>query len=612
MQKTLVFLTSLILIALGVVTASAQPICVSSNPGSVVCQSQAVNPQLSDVLAATQAVGPLRANQSVKMSLSQVLNLPGSTQYVPFNGGVLTGKLTTVGTGAGSAGFSILPGTAPTSPANGDVWTTTAGMFVQAGGNTFGPLGAGGGVNTGTLNALAYYAGAGNQLSALTAVANRVLITNGSSAPTFAATLPVGLTVPGAILQPASYANSAALPAVTSANAGQLGFVANCLNGAETGTGSGCSYEVNTAGSWVPKPTIPTQQVIVGGQALYMGQATLNQGNGSKVATFNGTGTSGDCVSINATGALIDAGAPCGGGSGGAGTVTAGTINQLAWYAASGTAVAGLASVNNAVLGTNGAGVPSLSATLPASLTIPSPTISNPALTGAGTYVGLTGTGRLVTAAGTTTQAGFNILPGVAPTSPVNGDMWSTGSGFFVRYNGGTFPLGTGNGTITGITTPGPVTGGGTSGALTIGCPTCLTSASGGALTATTPLLMTGSAVSIGSQTKPFIFNADQYTTVANATYSVFLSFPYATGSISSVRATTGGSSSPSFTVGIQVNGVNVATCNGLTVSPATPVNATCGSNSIVSGNPVSLVISGTNGSPSNAVIQVTYSASAS
>ncbi len=615
MQKTVVLLAGLLLFTLGLGSAVAQPTCSASNPGSVVCQSQATNLQLTDIVAGTQALGPLRANQSVKISLSQIINLPGSTQYVPLTGGSLVGKLTTAPANAGVAGFNLTPGTAPTAPVNGDAWVTTAGLFVQAGGSTLGPLGAGGGVNTGAANALGYYAGTGNTLSALTAAASRVLVTNASSVPSFATTLPAGLTVPGAVLQSATYANTAALPLVTTANTGQFGYVLNCLNGVETGTGgTGCMYTVNAAGSWIALPSLPTQQITIGGQALYLGQATVNHGTGSTLPTWTGTGTSGNCVSQSANGALQDAGVVCGGGSGGNGTVTAGTINQLAWYSASGTAVAGLASVNNAVLVTSGAGVPSLAATLPTGLTLPSPTISNPALTGAGTYVGLTGTGKLISAAATTTQAGFNLLPGVAPTAPANGDIWSTSAGFFIRYNGGTFPVGAGNGTITGLTPTAPLTGGGPAGALGIGCATCLTSTAGGALVATAPLLLnaTTSTVSMGSQTKLFIFNADAYTTVANATYSIFLNFPFATGSISSVQATTGGTSSPSFAIGVQVNGVNVATCNALTVSPATPVAATCGANSIVSGNPVTLLLSGTSGAPSGSVIQVNYTASAS
>lgn len=57
----------------------------------------------------------------------------------------------------------------------------------------------------------------------------------------------------------------------------------------------------------------------------------------------------------------------------GGGTVNAGTINQLAWYAATGRAVSGLATVNNGVAVTNGSGVPSISTTLPNALAMQQP-----------------------------------------------------------------------------------------------------------------------------------------------------------------------------------------------------------------------------------------------
>jgi Head domain of trimeric autotransporter adhesin len=44
--------------------------------------------------------------------------------------------------------------------------------------------------------------------------------------------------------------------------------------------------------------------------------------------------------------------------------------------------------------------------------------------------------GRLVTAVGTTTKAGVNIPHGAAPTSPANGDVWSTTGGLFIQING--------------------------------------------------------------------------------------------------------------------------------------------------------------------------------
>lgn len=44
--------------------------------------------------------------------------------------------------------------------------------------------------------------------------------------------------------------------------------------------------------------------------------------------------------------------------------------------------------------------------------------------------------GALGTAASTTLKSGLNVAPGVAPTSPVNGDFWLTSVGFFGRVNG--------------------------------------------------------------------------------------------------------------------------------------------------------------------------------
>lgn len=60
----------------------------------------------------------------------------------------------------------------------------------------------------------------------------------------------------------------------------------------------------------------------------------------------------------------------------GSGVINTGSINQLAWYAANGTTLSGLSTANNGVLVTSAGGVPSISSTLPSSLTIPSPKIT--------------------------------------------------------------------------------------------------------------------------------------------------------------------------------------------------------------------------------------------
>jgi hypothetical protein len=57
-----------------------------------------------------------------------------------ITGGNMTGPLVTASSTAGVAGFSILPGTAPTSPVNGNMWMTAAGLFAQVNGGTVGPF----------------------------------------------------------------------------------------------------------------------------------------------------------------------------------------------------------------------------------------------------------------------------------------------------------------------------------------------------------------------------------------------------------------------------------------------------------------------------------------
>lgn len=72
---------------------------------------------------------------------------PDTTYYtLDIKGtGLFSGLLSTAATATAGAGFNLAPGTAPTSPNNGDLWTTSAGLYVQINGGTVGPLGAGGG-----------------------------------------------------------------------------------------------------------------------------------------------------------------------------------------------------------------------------------------------------------------------------------------------------------------------------------------------------------------------------------------------------------------------------------------------------------------------------------
>lgn len=62
--------------------------------------------------------------------------------YRPLNpaGGTMTGPLRTSPSTINAAGLNVPPGIAPSVPITGDVWTTSAGIFVRLNGATVGPL----------------------------------------------------------------------------------------------------------------------------------------------------------------------------------------------------------------------------------------------------------------------------------------------------------------------------------------------------------------------------------------------------------------------------------------------------------------------------------------
>lgn len=78
------------------------------------------------------------------------MNAEGSTAEITITAGqTLTGGLLlTTASATGTAGFRLPAGTAPTSPTNGDMWTTSSGLFVRINGATVGPLAAAGATQT--------------------------------------------------------------------------------------------------------------------------------------------------------------------------------------------------------------------------------------------------------------------------------------------------------------------------------------------------------------------------------------------------------------------------------------------------------------------------------
>jgi len=98
------------------------------------------------VMGTTAAI----ATERCLISGGGALPTPSATQVVISAGGIVTGAGITAGalvltlaSAVGGAGFRLPPGAAPTSPVNGDLWTTTAGLFARINGSTVGPYGAG-------------------------------------------------------------------------------------------------------------------------------------------------------------------------------------------------------------------------------------------------------------------------------------------------------------------------------------------------------------------------------------------------------------------------------------------------------------------------------------
>jgi hypothetical protein len=151
-----------------------------------------------------------------------------------------------------------------------------------------------------------------------------------------------------------------------------------------------------------------------GGTGVNNGTSTLTLGGslittGAFSSTFNMTGATN--VTFPTSGTLATT-------STASGIINAGLINQLAWYAANGTAVSGLSTAPSGVLVTSAASVPSISTTLPNGLAMGTPgslTLTN--ATGL-PISGITGLGT-----GVATALGQNV----------------TGSGGIVLANGPTF-----------------------------------------------------------------------------------------------------------------------------------------------------------------------------
>ena len=198
----------------------------------------------------------------------------------------------------------------------------------------------------------------------------------------------------------------------------------------------------------LPQSIATTSTPTFGGLTLTAALTVPNGGTGDQIFTSYGVicggttavgalqsvasvGTTGQVLTSNGPGVL-----PSFQPVTGSGTVSSGLINQVAWYAANGTAVSGLATAASGVLVTSAGSVPSISTTLPNGLAM-------------GTPASLT----LTNATGLPISGITGLGTGVATALAIN--VGSAGA--FVTFNGA---LGTpSSGTLTNTTGLVPSTG---------------------------------------------------------------------------------------------------------------------------------------------------------
>jgi hypothetical protein len=250
---------------------------------------------------------------------------------------------------------------------------------------------------TTTINQL-LYSSAANTIVGLATTASATLITDGAGAPSISQTLPsavqLNITTLGTVTTGTWNATTIDVPHGGTGNTTFTAYSLICAGTTATGafqnvSGLGSSGQVLTSNG---AGTLPTWQNV-------SGTGTVNSGTANDLAYYATTGNAVSALASANGGVLVtsNTGVPSIlAGSGTTGTVLQATasgtpawstatypatttINQIL-YSSSANVIAGISSVNSAVLSTNGSGVPSFSTTLPSGLSATNLTLTTPAL----------------------------------------------------------------------------------------------------------------------------------------------------------------------------------------------------------------------------------------
>ncbi len=355
---------------------------------------------LANVDNTADTAKPVSTAQQTALNLKANIASPTFTGTTTTAILTATGLVTTPASVAGSAGFNVPPGVAPTTPVNGDIWTTTAGgVFARVNGVT-------------------------QNLVPTTQLASYATL----ASPTFTGTVG-GITAAMVGLGNVNNTADSAKP-VSTAQQTALDLKAPLASPTFTGTVSGITKAMVGLGN--VDNTADTAKPVSSAQ-----QTALNLKANLASPTFTGTvsGITSAMVGLGNVTNTSDANKPVSTAQQAALDLKA----NLASPAFTGTVDF---SGTTSVLGLSKASFGLGNADNTSDVNKPVSTAQQAALDLKANLASPIFTGIVTSAASTTGGASINIPHGVAPTTPANGDIWTTSAGgVFAQINGVTQTL---------------------------------------------------------------------------------------------------------------------------------------------------------------------------
>ncbi len=108
-------------------------------------------------------------------------------------------------------------------------------------------------------------------------------------------------------------------------------------------------------------------------------------------------------------------------------------------------------------------------------------------------------------------------------------------------------------------------------------------------------------------QEKAMVKSWDSNVVVQNGTYPLLVADVPMQTVVDSVSVVTGGTSSPGFTIGLEIGATAVTGCSVVTVGTVESAATCSAANTLTPGNSLTLLVSGATGTPTTAGVQINY-----